>query len=111
MTKLKVALAALVAASTLAPAALAQVSRDGNEFRVETADLNLHSAKDADVLIQRIKTAAHKICYDPVSVLHWKQSDCEHELVSDTVARANIPSLGIAYRDLYPDEPRTAARD
>ncbi len=111
MTKLKVALAALVAASTLAPAALAQVRRDGNGFRVETADLNLNSPQDADVLIKRIKTAAHKVCYDYATIQRWDLSGCEHKLVSDAVARAKIPSLGLAYRDLYPDEPRTASRD
>ena len=106
MNHLKLALAAL-AVSTIAPAALAGALSNG-QVRIETADLNLNSPADADKLVDRIRDAAVRICNDHNSAIRYQ--DCSNQIVADTVAKLQIPALGVAYRDLYKDEPRLASR-
>ena len=107
MTHLKLALAALAAAATIAPAAIAAPVSNG-EIRIETADLNLNSAADANKLVARIREAAVRICNDHNSAIRYQ--DCSNQIVADTVAKLQIPALGVAYRDIYKDEPRLASR-
>lgn len=107
MTHLKLALAALGVAATIAPAAIAAPVSNG-EIRIETADLNLNSAADANKLVARIREAAVRICNDHNSAVRYQ--DCSNQIVADTVAKLQIPALGVAYRDIYKDEPRLASR-
>ena len=107
MTHLKLALAALAAAASITPAALAAPVSNG-EIRIETADLNLNSAADANKLVARIREAAVRICNDHNSAIRYQ--DCSNQIVADTVAKLQIPALGVAYRDIYKDEPRLASR-
>jgi UrcA family protein len=107
MTHLKLALAALAAAASVAPAAIAAPVSNG-EIRIETADLNLNSAADANRLVARIREAAVRICNDHNSAIRYQ--DCSNQIVADTVAKLQIPALGLAYRDIYKDEPRLASR-
>ncbi len=107
MTHLKLALAALGVAATIAPAAFAAPVSNG-EIRIETADLNLNSAADANKLVARIREAAVRICNDHNSAVRYQ--DCSNQIVADTVAKLQIPALGVAYRDIYKDEPRLASR-
>ena len=107
MTHLKLALAALAAAASIAPAAIAAPVSNG-EIRIETADLNLNSAADANKLVARIREAAVRICNDHNSAIRYQ--DCSNQIVADTVAKLQIPALGVAYRDIYKDEPRLASR-
>ena len=107
MTHMKLALAALAAAASIAPAAIAAPVSNG-EIRIETADLNLNSAADANKLVARIREAAVRICNDHNSAIRYQ--DCSNQIVADTVAKLQIPALGVAYRDIYKDEPRLASR-
>lgn len=114
MTKLTTALAALVAVSTLAPAALADQSSDiastDITARVSTAGLDLNSPVGAQEFLARIQDAAKEACHDPRSAIKNMERKCRNQIVSDNVARLNNNALGVAFTDVYGEKPALARR-
>lgn len=104
MTKLTTALAALAAASTLAPAALADTAGISNRditVSVKSTDLDLNSLSDAKLLLTRIEDAAKEACFDPRSAIRNMEHRCRAKIVESNVERLNIETLKIAFNDAY----------
>jgi UrcA family protein len=101
MTKLTIALAALAAASTLAPAALADTSTRDTTVQVKIADLDLTTSNGAQRLLTRIQDAAKDACHDPDSAVRNMERKCRDSIVEYNVARLNINTLAVAYNDAY----------
>jgi len=70
--------------------------------RVGAADLDLSRSEDAEVLYDRIQTAARSLCraekapWDVKGVLH--QRECFDSAVADAVSRAREPRLTAIHR-------------
>ena len=107
MKKLNIALAALAAASTLAPSALAQGAR---AVHIDMSSIDLNSPEGADQLLTRIRAAAAKVCDDPNSAVKSSWTSCERDVVADTVARLNINALGVAFTDAFGERPALAQK-
>jgi UrcA family protein len=82
-----------------------EADRDGAQRRtVSAAGLDVERVPDAEVLYQRIRTAAHSACraqkalWDVTGVLHQKR--CVERAVDDAAASAEQPLLTAVHRSL-----------
>jgi len=99
MIHVKTALAALAAAASLAPAALAETPAH-NTYTVQTSDLDLDTAEGGRVLLERIQTAANRSCKDWWSVVPRNELNCRRQTVASTVDGLDLPSLDAAYAEV-----------
>lgn len=102
MIHVKTALAALAAAASFAPAALAETPAHAT-FTVATSDLNLNSAEGARTLLDRIQTAANRSCKDWWSVVPNNEMNCRRQTVADTVDGLDLPALDAVYAEVRSD--------
>ena len=100
MIHVKTALVALAAAASLAPATLAETPAH-NTFTVRTSDLDLNSAEDGRVLLDRIQSAANRSCKDWWSVVPRNELNCRRQTVADTVDGLDLPMLDAAYAEVH----------
>jgi UrcA family protein len=110
MTFLKTALVAAVALSAAAPVAMAEIVSNKNRVEVSTAGLDMNNARDAEVLLERIRKAAVTACRDTQTVVPRAELECRSRTVANTVSGLNINALGVAYVDAF-GEPAVASRE
>ncbi|MDZ4761895.1 MAG: UrcA family protein [Alphaproteobacteria bacterium] len=111
MTKLKAVIVAIAAAIALAPATMADEFASKNQVEVSVAGLDKYNARDAEVLLQRIRKAAMTACRDRETVVPRAEIACRSRSVAETVASLDSPALGMAYADVFGKEPTLASRD
>ncbi len=92
---------AFVPISMLAQAARADDSFDGVRHKVVSfRDLNLETPEGAATLYQRITSAAHEVCDNPMryDLSGFKLHICIKDAVSRAVAQVNRPMLTSLYQ-------------
>jgi UrcA family protein len=85
-----------------APAASYAADDGGIQIKVSYGDLNLNTSKGAARLMQRLDSAATRVCNgrilsNPVDVEMARGSDCYQGAMARAVAQINAPALNALY--------------
>jgi len=112
MRKSLIAVAAFACLSTAAIAA--PNSDDRMALEVPYADLNLDHPAGAQVMLQRIKFAAQRVCGGRPDMVDLRGftlfKRCFHAAMDNAVAQLNAPLVTALYNGRAPGDPRFASR-